>query len=331
MKADLLTIARQFDHQAISVEPLAICKNTVYKVACKTDSFVLRMTNEHHRSIAQLNSELDFQKYLFDHGAAVVKPLQTESGEVCIPIEIERSCFIASAFEFAKGKNWDERKDNSEQVLQKIGATLGKIHRLSKEYSPIKVARRRMWSEQQDLQKSEVFKKHSSELYNKYLCFMREMKSQAITDGTFGLTHGDYLSSNYIIDEESNTVTVIDFDECEYSWYAADLAICIRASLFWTADPTALHEKADEAEMMHYNLLLGYRSENKITEDMIRDLEKYIRIRDFIELASLLSYESDVFDKYPIERILLDMNLDRVLNDKPFLEYSRARIEQLLV
>ena len=130
--------------------------------------------------------------------------------------------------------------------------------------------------------------------------------------------------------DDKDDITVIDFDECEYSWFSADLAICIRASLFWTENPAALPQKADEAEMIHYNLLLGYGSENKITTAMVHDLEKYIKIRDYIELASQCSFAPETFNDYPMEKILFEMNLDRILNDKPFLKFSTARAERLL-
>ena len=325
----LLETAKQFDKNAVSVELLAKCRNAIYKVYCTDYSFVLRLSSEQHRNAEQIKSELDFQKYLFDNGAAVAKPLQTEAGETCLPLEMNNSRFISSAFAYVEGKSWDERKDDSERVFIKVGATLGKIHRLSKRYKPVNVAKRRLWSEQQELLKADIFKKHSAELHDKYLDFMRQMAKEEKTEDAFGLTHGDYLVSNYLIDDENN-ITVIDFDECEYSWFAADLAICIRAYLFWTENPAALPQKADEAEMMHYNLLLGYGSENKITNGMVYDLEKYIKIRDYIELAGQLSFEPETFNDYPIEKTLFEMNLDRILNDKPFLKFSTARAEKFL-
>lgn len=326
----LLETAKQFDKNAVSVELLTKCRNAIYKVHCADYMFVLRLSSEQHRNAEQIRSELDFQKYLFNNGAAVAKPLQTESGEICLPFEMDNSCFIGSAFEYVEGKSWEERKDNSEETFILIGKTLGKIHKLSKEYKPVNVVKRRSWSEQQELLKADIFKKHSAELYDKFVEFMRQMDKKEKNEDTFGLTHGDYLVSNYLIDDNKN-LTVIDFDECEYSWFAADLAICIRAYLFWTENPAALSHKADEAEMMHYNLLLGYGSENKITKDMVYDLEKYIKIRDYIELANQLSFESNIFNDYPIEKTLFEMNFDRIVNDKPFLEFSTTRAEKLLM
>ena len=322
----LLETAKQFDRNAISVEILANCRNKIYKANCLDYSFVLRLSDEQHRSFKQIESELDFQKYLFDNGADVAKILQTESGENCLVVEMDNSCFIVSAFEYVIYKDWSERNDNSEETYILIGKALGKIHKLSKQYNPVSVEKRRLWSEQQELQKAgKLFKIYNAALYDKFTDFMCQMDREDKNIDNFGLTHGDYLISNYLIDD--NNIKVIDFDECEYSWYAADLAICMRCYLFWTEHPEDLPKKAKEAELMHYNLLLGYSSENKVTKDMVFDLEKYIKIRDYIELAQLLG-QTELND---IEKTLFEMCIDRVLNNKPFLEISTEKPERFLL
>ena len=172
----LLEIAKQFNTNAVSIEFLTKCRNTIYKVNCEDYTFILRVSDDQHRDAGQIKSELDFQKYLYNNGAAVAKPLQTEIGDSCLRFEMGSSNFIGSAFEYIEGAGLYESKNNSEETFVAIGNT------------------------------------------------------------------------------------VIDFDECEYSWFAADLAICIRAYLFWTENPAALPTKADEAEMMHYNAATARRT-----------------------------------------------------------------------
>lgn len=327
MENNLLSAAKQFNKKAFSVEFLTKCKNSIYKVHCPNCMFILRLSDEQHRNAKQIESEIEFQEYLFNNGADVVKPLRTESGESCILLEINNLRYLVSAFRYIEGRNWYERTDNTEEIFIKIGKALGKIHRLSKEYNPVNSAKRRQWNEQQELVKADVlFKNYNIELYSIFIEFIRQMNMEEINSNNFGLTHGDYLSSNYLIVEENN-ITVFDFDECEYSWFAADLAICMRCYLFWTENPSELPKKANEAEIMHYNLLLGYKSENDISNNMVFELEKYFKIRDFIELSQMLGQETPFND---IEKILFEMCLDRVLNHKPFLNFNIEKAEKLL-
>ncbi|MDD4774066.1 MAG: phosphotransferase [Eubacteriales bacterium] len=326
MEKFLIEIAKQFYNYVISVEFLTKCKNSIYKVRCSDFSFILRLTEESHRNLKQIESELDFQKYLYNNGADVAKPLQTKLGKSCIIIEIDKLSYIVSAFEFVTGKDWNERVDNTEETFIIIGKALGKIHRLSKGYNPGNIEKRRLWSEQQELQKAgSIFRNHNTMLFNKFTEFMQLMEKEEKRGDNFGLTHGDYLVSNYLIDDHNN-IKVIDFDDCEYSWYAADIAICMRCYLFWTEHPDELPMKSNEAEIMHYGLLYGYNFENKITKEMVFDLDKYFKIRDFIELAQLI-IQDQLND---IEKILYDMCLDRIVNEKPFLDFNTEQAQKLL-
>ena len=325
----LLKVAKQFDKNSRSIEFLTECRNIIYKVHCLDRFIVLRLVDQKRRCKKQIESELDFQIYLSSNGANVVRPLFTVSGESCIPLEMNNCNYWISAFEYAEGKNWYDRTDGSEKVLQIIGQELGKIHRLSKEYRPQNVIKRRLWCEQQELIKaSELFKNYDIALYEAFIEFIQKMDSLGKSKDTFGLTHGDYLMSNYLID--NNRLTIIDFDECEYSWYVMDLAICIRCYLIGD-DPKSISQKIEEAEMIHYNLLLGYKSENIVTEEMVFGLNRFIKIRDFIELSQLLERLSQGKSLCRVENELLNTGLDRIINNKPFLNFNTRRVKGLLL
>jgi|GEM_PF-4381630 len=167
-----------------------------------------------------------------------------------------------------------------------------------------------------------LFHTYNPALCDAFTAHMAHMKAMEATPGNYGLTHGDFVLSNYMITDD-NRVTVIDFDDCEYAWFAADLAMCLRCYLFWTEDPEALPGKAAEAERMHYHLLAGYKTENEITAGMVYGLEAHIKTRDFIELSQLLNRKDALYD---MEKIRLRMCLDRVLHHKPFLTYPLNRL-----
>lgn len=325
----LLKVAKQFDKNSRSIEFLTECRNIIYKVHCLDRFIVLRFVDQKRRCKKQIASELDFQNYLFSNGAKVARPLFTISGESCVPLEMNNCNYWISAFEYVEGKNWYDRMDDSEKILQIIGQELGKIHRLAKEYHPQNVVKRRLWCEQQELVKaSELFKNYDIALYETFTEYIQKMDSSGKSNDTFGLTHGDYLMSNYLID--NNGVTVIDFDECEYSWYAMDLAICIRCYLIGD-NPHSISQKIEEAERIHYNLLLGYQSENTVTDEMVFGLDRFIKIRDFIELSQLLERLSQGKSLCNVENELLNTGLNRIINDKPFLNFDVRRVKGLLL
>lgn len=74
--------------------------------------------------------------------------------------------------------------------------------------------------------------------------------------------------------------------------------------------------------MIYYNLLSGYQTENTITEDMIFDLNKYICVRDYIEISQMLNLIKQGRTLCDIENRLLKADIGRVLNGKPFLKIN---------
>lgn len=324
----MLKIAKQFAKDIISVEFLTECRNSIYKVNCKKYSFVIRLINQKRKSKEQIESELHFQNYLFDNGADVVRPLPSYLGDYCIDSQIDDQRYWVSAFEYAEGKDWSERDDNNEKTFQLIGKALGKIHRLSKEYDAKDRVKRRLWSEQQELINAPIlYKNYNPALYEAFVRHMEVMDNLEKNVHTFGLTHGDYLMSNYLIDDDN--IKVIDFDECEYSWYAMDLAICMRCYLIGDA-PEKVSNKVSVAEMMHYHLLSGYSTENTVNEQMVYAINSLIKVRDFIELSQLLELLDQGKTLGHTENKLLQTDLDRVINDNLFLNFNKQRVEKLL-
>ena len=321
----ILKIAREFNEGAIAVEYITTCRNIIYKAVCKDTHFVIRLTEQQVRTKEQIECELHFQEFLYKNGADVTHPLITAANERVIECVIGSKRYYASAFTFAEGLNWDERNDESHEMLYQIGRALGKVHALSKKYKAA-TYRRRQWYEQQELAEApELFEEYSNELYTSFMSFINQMKALETDQDRYGLTHGDYLMSNYMID--NGKVTIIDFDESEYSWFAMDLAICMRCYLIGD-EPEKVSEKVERAEQIHYNLLLGYQSENTITSDMIYDLNKYIRVRDYIEIAQLLGMVKNGRSLCDIENRLLKTDLERVLYNRPFIEFDLNRISK---
>lgn len=325
MDSAILEIAKKFSEGVLSVEYITACRNVIYKAVCKDDRFVIRLTDQRVRTKEQIECELLFQDYLYENGANVTKPLKTIDNEWVIKCVNGTKLYYASAFTFAEGLNWDERADESPEILYQIGKALGKVHKLSKNYKPANYKRRK-WFEQQDLAEApELFKEYSRELYASYISYIDQMKALEKDQDRYGLTHGDYLMSNYMID--NGKVMIIDFDESEYSWFAMDLAICIRCYLVGD-EPEKVSEKVERAERIHYNLLSGYQSENAITSDMIYDLNKYICVRDYIEIAQLLRIMKQGGMLCDIENRLLRTDLERVLHNRPFIEFDLGRLSK---
>lgn len=325
-RAALLSAARQFLPGASRVAFLRESHNLIYRAECgQGGAFILRLTAEGHRGADEIAGELEFQRYLYENGAPVVTPLPAGDRYV-LPITAGGQIYSAAAFSLARGHNWDERCDHEPEIFFGIGKALGQIHRLSKAYIPAHAGRRRQWDESQHLRKAPaLLRAYDSRLCGAFHSLMEEMKGFPADSADFGLTHGDYLLSNYMIDEDGR-ITVIDFDECEYSWYAVDLAICMHCYLIGP-EPALLHTQGDAAEAMLYNLLRGYVSETPIRREMLLRLQSFFKVRDFIYLSSILEKGKKLAGW---DKAFAETCTDRILNGRPFLEFSMERALDLI-
>ena len=323
--AFILDIARRFDSDAEGIQFIRKSHNYIYKVTSPR-SFYLRITSDTHRTRGELESEMHLLNYLHDSGADVVTPIPALNGETLISLTNYCGEYYAAAFTEAQGRDFMNRGSDIDHSVE-IGAALGKLHKLTEGYSvPVSFSRRRDWSKSQHLVKApELFKRYDIRLYDAFFRHMDAMKLLENTDSNFGLTHGDFLLSNYLIDEDKR-VTIFDFDECEYSWFAADLAINMHCLLI-AAQPLQLHTRTSDAVELHYRLLKGYSKHREIAPDMIFGLEPHFRTRDFIYISTIL--ESGELVGW--NREMLDSASFRAINIKPFLEYDKEKCREFLI
>jgi Ser/Thr protein kinase RdoA (MazF antagonist) len=308
--------AEKFTNTVSAIELLGQSHNTVYRINSPSP-FVLRVTPDNHRSRNELLSELDFISYLYKNGAEVSRPIPSLTGEYVADYQTDNEFGHLSAFTIAEGLDWRSRENDDGIVLEQIGRTLGKIHKISRSYCAENVSKRRQYYESQHLTKAvDLFGKSNPSLNTCLRDYLAQISKLPKTNVNYGLTHGDYLFSNYNI-TQSNKVTVFDFDECEYSWYINDIAICLYYYLLG-GDPTELNTKVNEAERNLIALMTGYLSENDLPLDELVNINMFFAMRDFILLSTL--YEHESLGKWKSD--FIRGASDRIINRKPFIDLN---------
>ena len=86
----------------------------------------------------------------------------------------------------------------------------------------------------------------------------------------FGLIHADLRMANLMIDPEiqSGPITVIDFDDCGWSWYLADLGAVV-----------SFIEDTPAAEAMIAGWLAGYREKRDLSEEHLAMIPTFVLLR----------------------------------------------------
>ena len=97
----------------------------------------------------------------------------------------------------------------------------------------------------------------------------------------FGLIHADLRMSNLMIDPSSqcSAITVIDFDDCGWSWHLADLGAVV-----------SFIEDTAEAEQMIADWLRGYREVRAIPVDHLDMIATFVMLRRLTLTAWVASH-----------------------------------------
>ncbi|WP_066318995.1 phosphotransferase enzyme family protein [Bacillus sp. FJAT-29814] len=221
-------------------------------------------------------AELQWMKFLYDEGVRVPWP------DMSIDIEAGR---VKTTFEYISGVSLDVTNVAhwNAEMFKQMGRILGRMHSLSKECELQDVNRPRWTPVNQDV--FQIRKNLSPWLQEKYEIWMQRLAPYQIKWDTFGLIHNDFHQGNLIVNEEG-TLTVIDFDECSYNWYAQDLAVCFYHA-YWQHD--SFNGDAEEfCESFLSSFFKGYQEENLLHPDTVEQISLFLKLREIFLYALFL-------------------------------------------
>lgn len=319
---DVRNICRFYTTNTISFELMGVSHNTVYKILDEKP-FILRVTSTEHRTKKELLGEMDFLFFLSSKGMDVNRPMPSLKNEMVTDCQIGGETYHITAFTFVEGRHWTDRTDDLER-LEQIGKALGRLHSCARQYVPgAGVTRRRSYNDSQHIRKAPaLLAGYDPGLCQCFHVFLKQLESLPQSRETFGLTHGDFLFSNYHITENSR-VWIFDFDECEYNWYISDIAVCLYYYLIG-GDPSKLEGKAQEAEHCLIALMTGYLQENHLPPEELMRIELFFRLRDYILLSTIIGYGQEKPGAW--DQALVDGALPRVTAGKPFADIDMKSI-----
>jgi Ser/Thr protein kinase RdoA (MazF antagonist) len=259
--------------------------NFVYEIKCQQERRILRLTHSSHHSEDEIMAELDWVNYLVQQGVTASRPLFSERNKqltVCFPVQ--GSSFTAAVFEYAPGHFIDtsNRQEWNPSLFQTLGRTMGRMHRVTKQYHPRHLKKKRShWFEEDTIQNASDYlpadqKQVATDLEELLQCFGHA--SQTVDD--YGLVHNDVNPTNFHVND--GRITLFDFDDCAYNWFINDIAVTM--PLY-----SKLFNKAGwEAELKEFFCwyMRGYEQENKLDEGWLEVLPDCLRLQNIITLVA---------------------------------------------
>lgn len=272
------------DYDIKLVNPHEGGRNVVYNCEREaTGAKIIRISFLNDRTLEDMMGELEYIRYLFQHGGSVSNVISSRNGKLVEEISYEEHTFFISLFEKAKGKMLVENNYQYREGVPIIeyyyncGKVLGKLHQLSKSYTPIH-HRYSFFDKYNTEYIKKIIPDSLSLLKEKLVELLKALEEMDTNNESYGMVHFDYNDGNYMIDFNTGNITVYDFDNSCFCWYMFDLASIWSNGLGWIQfEPDVLKRKKFMED--YFNIALeGYKSETKLDNSMLDRLPLFIQI-----------------------------------------------------
>jgi len=249
----------------------------------------LRFAPVQEKNKNHILAELEFINYLGSCQFPALKSVLANSAEELVTAETPWGEYYATVFDRVPGVKIEDT-DLNNQIIYEYGKTLGKLHKLSSMFVPIR--KRGSYEDVLHWIQNTLAKCQNQELGIKEGILLEEYFSKLPkTNENFGLVHYDFELDNVFYDEKTKTCNVIDFDDAMYHWYGMDIE-------------QALDSIKEELEATQYesgceSFLSGYRSEYSVTQEEIALLPVFRRFANLYAYTRILRASEEKWHNEP--------------------------------
>jgi Ser/Thr protein kinase RdoA (MazF antagonist) len=284
--------------------------------------YILRISHSLRRGENLIRGEIDWMTFLHRGGANVAEAIKAENDDYVVQVpDADGGHFLATAFVKAKGKP-PTKKEWNPNFYQMYGRVIGRMHALTKNYTPTNPAWvRPQWDEPEMLEIEGWLPESESLVLGKYLQLKSHLDSRPKSRDNYGLIHQDAHGGNFFLNDNGG-ITLFDFDDCAYSWFMNDIAIVLFYAVLDVEDQIKFTR-----EFMT-SFLLGYSQENEIDISWLKEIPNFLKLRE-IDLYAVIhrSFDVDNID-HPWVAMYMEGRKERIENDASFIEYDFSMLAE---
>ncbi len=268
MMATAVAAVERWGGEPGSLRRISDSVNHVFTFVSSGERHFLRLTPGVHRARPQIDAELDFILYLHGYGVSVCPPIASKGGRMVEELPGEGASLFACVFEEAVGETFTFGSSETNLGHFRLrGRTLGRIHALAKGYAPPENRRRFKWDEDALLRDVGAYLPRSEKVvWAEYDELTEWLAARPRDRDCFGLIHGDFGPTNFR--QAGGELSVFDFDDSCYHWFAYDLAVTIYP-----------HGRREGAGALLESLLEGYTAETATSPPQVAEFIKLCRLR----------------------------------------------------
>lgn len=264
-----------WEHDQGSAHFFRSSTNFVYIFRKGGERYFLRFADSAERTGAAIEAEMALLYWVASKGMIVTTPITSKNGRSVEKVETDLGTFHAVVFAGLQGSQVALEELSSAQ-FEVWGATLGKLHALMHVYSDARLAARGTWRDH--LTMACLYLPNDEPVVQAELEHIASrLSALPVTETNYGLIHGDFELDNLFWQDD--TIAVLDFDDCSYYWYAADVAFALR-DLFEAG--------VDLSNASFRAFIRGYSEHYSLDEELISHVPTFMRLAKLISYAKLV-------------------------------------------
>lgn len=296
-----------------NLKRLGSFESFVYEYEKENKVYILKITHSIHRTAALIQGELEWVNYLAADEVAVTRVVHSINKRLFERIEVDSSFFLVYSFEKAPGQSARGMKW-SKSLIENWGQTLGRMHRLTKSFIPSQPEFRRFqWYEDYTMDIDKYIPSTQPRVLEKCRRLKEDLYTLPTDGDAYGLIHCDLQHGNFFIDD--GQITVFDFDDCQYHWFAFDIAI----PLFYVLRHKSIDSKdAVFARNFMSSFLDGYRRENKIEKFWLERIPLFLKVREMQLYIILLAENAGNLNDWC--RRFMNGRRESIENESPIID-----------
>lgn len=273
---------------------------------------IFRVTHTSHRSLADVQAELEFLSFLKSNGASVSEPVPLTNGQL-----VEQfGEFICCQFVMAEGQ-LVAQADWQSPLFESWGKSIGQFHQLASQYEP-SGAKRFDWRVDANLDFSSRIPSAETKILEFADVHLAALRNLPINRELYGLIHSDAHAGNFFT--HNNRLTFFDFDDCCYQWFVFDVATVLFGAVLrpWVGD--SAKQREPEAKTFLSTFLEGYSKAFNVSDFMLEQMGLFLKLRE-LSLYAVIHSQLDInnlVEDFPIK--VMKGRQARLEADLPFLE-----------
>ncbi|WP_437541113.1 phosphotransferase [Sorangium sp. So ce367] len=287
-------------------------ESQVFEARRRDGTFVLKLGDPGRRSLDAVEAECEWLEYLTANGVRAAPAIRAADGSYAALLGGPGRAVCVRAYAKAPGAPLCA-DDLTRDVATAWGRLLGRLHAATKVYVPPSARRRHAWHEDGDFTRARELlpEDERDPIGGRLERLVAELRALPADRDAFGLVHTDAHFGNVLKDR--GALTLIDFDDCAYEWFASDLGIV----LFYVAiDPLGPGRPPELLRMFRDRFLDGYARENALSARWLAEMDRFMKLREVVLYTAIRRVSRrEAPDAWC--RAYLERHKPRILGDQP--------------